>query len=30
MRAAFYTKKGPAAEVLEMGEIETPSPGPEK
>ena len=28
MRAAFYTKKGPAAEVLEMGEIETPSPGP--
>ena len=28
MRAAFYTRKGPAAEVLEVGEVDTPSPGP--
>ena len=28
MRAAFYTQKGSAAEVLEVGEVATPSPGP--
>ena len=28
MYVAFYTKKGPAAEVLEVGEIETPLPQP--
>ena len=28
MYAAFYTKKGPATEVLEVGEIETPLPQP--
>ena len=28
MRAAFYTQKGPAAEVLEAGEIDASSPGP--
>jgi len=27
MRAAFYTRNGPAAEVLEVGDIETPAPG---
>ena len=28
MRAAWYEKNGPAAEVLHLGEIETPKPGP--
>ena len=28
MQAAFYTKQGPAAEVLQVGEQPTPSPGP--
>lgn len=28
MRAAFYTKQGPAAEVLQVGEQPTPEPGP--
>jgi NADPH2:quinone reductase len=28
MRAAFYEKNGPAREVLTLGEIETPRPGP--
>ena len=28
MRAAFYEKNGPAREVLNLGEIETPRPGP--
>ncbi len=28
MRAAFYEKNGPASEVLKVGEIETPQPGP--
>jgi NADPH:quinone reductase len=28
MRAAWYEKNGPAAEVLHLGEIETPTPGP--
>ena len=28
MRAAFYEKNGPAREVLKVGEVETPSPGP--
>ncbi|MEX2450248.1 MAG: NADPH:quinone reductase [Rhodospirillales bacterium] len=28
MRAAFYTRTGPASEVLEVGEIDTPAPGP--
>jgi NADPH2:quinone reductase len=28
MRAAYYEKNGPAAEVLQLGEIETPKPGP--
>jgi NADPH2:quinone reductase len=28
MRAAFYEKNGPAREVLSLGEIETPRPGP--
>jgi len=28
MRAAWYEKNGPAAEVLHLGEIETPQPGP--
>jgi NADPH2:quinone reductase len=28
MRAAFYERNGPAREVLNLGEIETPHPGP--
>jgi NADPH2:quinone reductase len=28
MRAAYYEKNGPAREVLTLGEIETPRPGP--
>jgi NADPH2:quinone reductase len=28
MRAAFYTRQGPAAEVLTLGERPTPAPGP--
>jgi NADPH2:quinone reductase len=28
MRAAYYEKNGPAGEVLHVGEIETPQPGP--
>ncbi|HTS39234.1 MAG TPA: NADPH:quinone reductase [Xanthobacteraceae bacterium] len=28
MRAAYYERNGPAREVLRVGEIETPSPGP--
>lgn len=28
MRAAYYRKNGPASEVLEVGEIDTPEPGP--
>jgi NADPH:quinone reductase len=28
MRAAFYTRQGPAGEVLEVGEQPTPEPGP--
>jgi NADPH2:quinone reductase len=28
MRAAFYERNGPAREVLSLGEIETPRPGP--
>jgi NADPH:quinone reductase len=28
MRAAFYTKQGPAREVLQVGEVPTPVPGP--
>lgn len=28
MRAAFYEKNGPAREVLNLGEVETPRPGP--
>ena len=28
MRAAYYEKNGPAAEVLKVGEVETPKPGP--
>ncbi len=28
MRAAYYEKNGPARDVLELGEIETPRPGP--
>lgn len=28
MRAAFYTKQGPAGEVLQVGEQPTPQPGP--
>ena len=28
MRAAYYEKNGPAAEVLLVGEVETPKPGP--
>ena len=28
MLAAFYTRTGPAGEVLNVGEIDTPSPGP--
>src|ERR671921_70285 len=28
MQAAFYTRQGPAAEVLTVGEQPTPQPGP--
>jgi len=28
MRAAWYSKNGPAAEILEIGELPTPEPGP--
>jgi NADPH2:quinone reductase len=28
MRAAYYRRTGPAAEVIEVGEIDTPEPGP--
>ena len=28
MRAAYYEKNGPARDVLEIGEVETPRPGP--
>ena len=28
MRAAFYEKNGPARDVLQLGEVETPRPGP--
>jgi NADPH2:quinone reductase len=28
MRAAYYEKNGPAAEVLHVGEVDTPRPGP--
>lgn len=28
MRAAYYDKNGPAAEVMQLGEVETPQPGP--
>ena len=28
MRAAFYEKNGPARDVLKVGEVETPRPGP--
>ncbi len=28
MKAAFYQRTGPAAEVLEVGEVEDPAPGP--
>ena len=28
MRAAYYEKTGPAREVLRVGELETPEPGP--
>jgi NADPH2:quinone reductase len=28
MRAAWYDKQGPAAEVLQIGDLETPEPGP--
>ncbi|HMK79397.1 MAG TPA: NADPH:quinone reductase [Xanthobacteraceae bacterium] len=28
MRAAYYEKNGPAKEVLQVGEVETPRPGP--
>lgn len=28
MRAAWYSRFGPAAEVIELGELETPTPGP--
>jgi NADPH2:quinone reductase len=28
MRAAYYEKNGPAAEVLHVGDVETPQPGP--
>src|SRR5258708_3622356 len=30
MRAAYYEKNGAAAEVLHLGEIETPRPGPDE
>ena len=28
MRAAYYRRRGPAADVLEVGELDTPTPGP--
>ena len=28
MKAAYYDRKGPAHEVLRVGEVPTPSPGP--
>src|SRR3954454_6671602 len=28
MRAAYYTRTGPADEVIEVGEVPTPEPGP--
>ena len=28
MRAAFYDKNGPARDVLQVGEVDTPQPGP--
>ena len=28
MRAAYYEKNGPAQDVLHVGEVETPKPGP--
>ena len=28
MRAAYYKEKGAAADVLTVGEVETPEPGP--
>jgi NADPH2:quinone reductase len=28
MRAAYYEKNGPAGDVLQLGEVETPQPGP--
>ena len=28
MRAAYYEKNGPARDVLKLGEVETPRPGP--
>ena len=28
MRAAWYEKNGPAAEVLQIGELPIPEPGP--
>ncbi|MDT8449527.1 MAG: NADPH:quinone reductase [Wenzhouxiangellaceae bacterium] len=28
MRAAFYSRTGPAREALDVGEVETPAPGP--
>ena len=28
MRAAYYDEIGPAAEVIRIGEVETPTPGP--
>ena len=30
MRAAYYTKLGAARDVLHIGEVDTPSPGPVK
>ena len=28
MRAAYYEQNGPASDVLRVGDVETPSPGP--
>jgi len=28
MRAAYYDKNGPAADVMQLGDVETPKPGP--
>ena len=30
MRAAYYEKNGPVREVLRLGEVETPQPGPDE